>query len=189
MSRQKSGGCIPLTPCANKSESKSYVKCQGRGNGIACGRRQRSSNFYITINTNKTVGDVYNLKDTERAYIDKFEKVWKGFFEKPASQYINVVGREPGDTLENSVREMTMDGQTEYLSSGRRLIHAHILIQIKHYTKLQFNAQAFREYLTKEMNLPSTYVHVEHVSDFRVPSLLEYIYKESKGDPSPNPQD
>jgi len=59
------------------------------------------------------------LKDTERAYIDKFEKVWKGFFEKPASQYINVVGREPGDTLENSVREMTMDGQTEYLSSGR----------------------------------------------------------------------
>jgi len=67
------------------------------------------------------------------------------------------------------------------------LIHAHILIQIKHYTKLQFNAQAFREYLTKEMNLTSTYVHVEHVSDSRVPSLLEYIYKESKGDPSPKP--
>jgi len=59
------------------TESKSYVKCQGRGNRIAHGRHQRSSNFYITINTNKTVGDVYNLKDTERAYIDKFEKVWK----------------------------------------------------------------------------------------------------------------
>jgi len=60
------------------------------------------------------------------------------------------------------------------------MIHAHILIQIKHYTKLQFNAQAFREYLTKEMNLLSTYVHVEHVSDSRMLSLLEYIYKESK---------
>jgi len=89
------------------------------------------------------------LIDTERAYIDKFEKVWKEFFEKPASQYINIIDREPGDTLENSVREMTMDSQTEYLSSGRRMIHAHILIQIKHYTKLQFNAWAFREYLTK----------------------------------------
>jgi len=29
------------------------------------------------------------------------------------------------------------------------------------------------------MKLPSTYVHVEHVSDSCVPSLLEYIYKES----------
>jgi len=28
------------------------------------------------------------------------------------------------------------------------------------------------------MNLPLAYVHVEHVSDSRVPSLLEYIYKE-----------
>jgi len=170
-----------LTKCLNKNQnSKSYVKCQGRGNGIARGWCQRSSNFYITINTNKTVGNVYNLNNTERAYIDKFEKVWKGFFEKLASQYINAIGREPGDTLENSVREMTMDSQTEYLSSGCQMIHAHILIQIKHYTKLQFNAQAFREYLTKEMNLPSTYVHVEHVSDSHMLSLLEYIYKESR---------
>jgi len=61
------------------------------------------------------------------------------------------------------------------------MIHAHILIQIKHYTKLQFNAQTFREYLAKEMNLPSAYVHMEHVSDSCVPSLLEYIYKENKG--------
>jgi len=108
------------------------------------------------------------------------KKYGKIFFDKPASHYINIIGREPADTLENSVREMTMDGQTEYLSSGHQMIHAHILIQIKHYTKLQFNAQAFREYLTKEMKLPSTYVQVEHVSDSCVPSLLEYIYKESK---------
>jgi len=183
----KSGKSIPKTPRANNSDSESYVKCQGKRNGIACGRRQRSSNFYITINTNKSVGEVYNLKDTEREYINKFDKIWKDFFDQPADQYINVVGREPGDTLDNSVREMIMDGQTEYLSSGRRLVHAHILLQIKHYTKLQFNARAFREYLTKEMNLPSTYVHVEHVSDFRVPSLLEYIHKESEGDSSPDP--
>jgi len=58
------------------------------------------------------------LIDAERAYIDKFEKVWKEFFDKPASHYINIIGREPGDTLENSVREMTMDNQTEYLSYG-----------------------------------------------------------------------
>jgi len=112
------------------------------------------------------------LTDKERAYIDKFEKVWKEFFDKPESQYINIIGREPGDTLDNSVREMKMDGQTKYITSGRRMIHAHILIQIKHYTKLQFNAQVFREYLTKEMNLPSTYVHIEHVSDSRVPSWI-----------------
>jgi len=61
-------------------QSKNYVKFQGRSNGIARGRRQRSSNFYITINTNKTVGNIYNLINTERAYIDKFEKVWKDFF-------------------------------------------------------------------------------------------------------------
>jgi len=108
------------------------------------------------------------------------KKYGKIFFDKPASHYINIIGREPADTLENSVREMTMDSQTEYLSSGHQMIHAHILIQIKHYTKLQFNAQAFREYLTKEMKLPSTYVQVEHASDSCVPSLLEYIYKESK---------
>jgi len=159
-----------------ESKSESYVKCQGRSNGIAHGWRQRSSNFYITINTNKTLADVYNLIDTEKAYV---EKVWKEFFDRPTNHYISIIGREPGDTLENSVRDITMDGQTEYLSSGRQMIHAHILIQIKHYNKLQFNAQAFREYLTKEMKLPLTYVHVEHVSDSCVPSLLEYIYKES----------
>jgi len=95
----------------------------------------------------------------------------------------NVVIWEQSDTLKNSVRDTKMDGETEYLSSGHRMIHAHILIQIKHYTKLQVNAQAFREYLrvSKELSLPSAYVHVEHVSDFRVPSLLEYIYKENKG--------
>jgi len=80
--------------------------------------------------------------------------------------------------MENLVRDITMDGQTEHLSSKRQMIHAHILIHIKHYTKLQFNAQVFREYLTKEMNLPSAYVHVKHVSNSCVPFLLEYIYKE-----------
>jgi len=127
------------------------------------------------------------LIDTEKAYVEKFEKVWKEFFDRPTNHYINIIGREPGDTLENSVREITMDSQTEYLSSGRQMIHACILIQIKHYTKLQFNAQAFREYLTKEIKLPSTYVHVEHVSNSCMCSLLEYIYKESnkKGDNSP----
>jgi len=55
----------------------------------------------------------------------------------------------------NSVLAITRDGETEYLSSGRHMIHAHILIQTKHYTKLQFFAQAFREQLAKEMNLPS----------------------------------
>jgi len=89
--------------------------------------------------------------------------VWKDFFEMPINDYINIIGREPSDTLENSVRDVTMDGETEYLSSGCCMIHAHILIQIKHYTKLQFSAQAFREYLAKEMNLPSTYIYVEHV--------------------------
>jgi len=116
---------------------------------------------------------------TQKKPILKSLKVWKEFFDRPTNHYINIIGREPGDTLENSVREIIMDGQTEYLSSGSQMIHAHILIQIKHYTKLQFNAQAIREYLTKEMKLPSTYVHVEHVSDSCVPSLLEYIYKES----------
>jgi len=102
-----------------ESKSESYVKCQGRSNGIAHGWRQRSSNFYITINTNKTVADVYNLTDTEKAYVEKFEKVWKDFFDRPTNHHINIIGREPGDTLENSVRDITMDSQTEYLSSGR----------------------------------------------------------------------
>jgi len=84
-------------------QSESYVKCQGRSNGIACGQRQRGSNFYITINTNKTIGNVYNLINTEKA---KFERVWKDFFDKPTNHYhINIIGREPGDTLENSVRQ------------------------------------------------------------------------------------
>jgi len=159
-----------------ESKSESYVKCQGRGKGIAHGWCQRSSNFYITINTNKTVGNVYDLTDTEKAYIEKFEKVWKDFFDMPTNHYINIIGREPSDTMENLVRDIIMDGQTEYLSSGRQMIHAHILIQIKQYTKLQFNAQAFREYLTKEMKLPSTYVQMEHVSDSHVPSLLDQLW-------------
>jgi len=101
-----------------ESKSESYVKCQGRSNGIAHGWHQRTSNFYITINTNKTIGDVYNLTDAEKAYIEKFEKVWKDFFDMPTNCYINIIGREPGDTMENSVRDITMDSQTEYLSSG-----------------------------------------------------------------------
>jgi len=149
---------------------------QGRGKGIAHGWCQRSSNFYITINTNKTVGNVYDLTNTEKANIEKFEKVWKDFFDMPTNHYINIIGREPSDTMENLVRDIIKDSQTEYLSSGHQMIHAHILIQIKHYTKLQFNTQAFREYLTKEMKLPSTYVHMEHVSDSCVPSLLLNIY-------------
>jgi len=58
------------------------------------------------------------LTDTEKAYIEKFEKVWKDFFDRPTNHYISIIGRETGDTMENSVRDITMDGQTEYLSSG-----------------------------------------------------------------------
>jgi len=82
-----------------ESKSESYVKCQGRGNGIARGWRQRSSNFYITINTNKTIANVYNLTDTEKAYVEKFEKVWKDFFDMPTTHYINIISREPSCNL------------------------------------------------------------------------------------------
>jgi len=57
--------------------------------------------LYIKINTNKTVGDIYNLIDTEKAYVEKFEKVWEDFFDKPTNHYINIIGRERGDTLKN----------------------------------------------------------------------------------------
>jgi len=49
------------------------------------------------------------LTETEKDYIEKFEKVWKDFFDMPTNHYINIIGREPGDTMDNSVRDITMD--------------------------------------------------------------------------------
>jgi len=73
-----------------ESKSESYVRRQGRGKGIAHGQCQRSSNFYITINTKKIIDNFYNLTDTEKAYIEKFEKVWKDFFEMPTASILLV---------------------------------------------------------------------------------------------------
>ncbi len=129
------------------------IKLNGRKKGLANGRRLRSSNFYITINTNKIVHDVYNLTEREIDYITKFDAVWKAFFDKPLHEYLYLANSAPpSDTLENSISSIVMDGSTEYLSSRRKMIHGHILVQVKHYTKLQFNHVNFRKYLAEEMN-------------------------------------
>jgi len=111
-----------------------YIKTMSQANSITKNQRLRSSNFYITINSNKSVVLVNQLTPEEEAYFQQFDTTWRRYFNQSPDVWLKFL--MPGDNTENSVKSIVSLAHSKLQLSRRSMIHAHRLIEIKHYTKV-----------------------------------------------------
>jgi len=128
-----------------------------QANSITKNRRLRSSNFYITINSNKCVVLVDQLTQEEEAYFQQFDAAWKIYFNQSPDVWLKFL--MPGDNTENSIKSIDSLARAELQSSRRSMIHAHMLIEIKHYTKVHLDIDKLRAYMESAMG---HHIHVDN---------------------------
>jgi len=128
-----------------------------QANSITKNRRLRSSNFYITINSNKRVVLVDQLTPEEEAYFQQFNAAWKRYFDQSPDVWLKFL--MPGDNTENSVKSIDSLARAELQLSRRSMIHAHMLIKIKHYTKVHLEVDKLRAYMESVMG---HHIHVDN---------------------------
>jgi len=124
---------------------------------ISNGRRLRNSNFYVTINSNKRVILVDSLKPEEEAYFKKFDAAWKGYFDKSPDDWLKFL--VAGNNTENSIKSVDILGSAELQSSQRAMIHAHLLIEIKHFSKIHLDVDKLRSYMVSTMG---HHIHIDN---------------------------
>jgi len=128
-----------------------------RANSITKNRRLRSSNFYITINSNKRVVLVDQLTPEDEAYFQQFDAAWKRYFNQSPDVWLKFL--MPGDNTKNSVKSIDSLAHAELQSSRQSMIHAHMLIEIKHYTKVHLDVDKLRAYMESAMG---HHIHVNN---------------------------
>jgi len=64
-----------------------------------------------------------------------------------------------GDNTENSIKSIDSLACTELQSSRRSMIHAHMLIEVKHYTKVHLDVDKLRAYMESAMG---HHIHVDN---------------------------
>jgi len=101
-----------------------------RATNIAKNCRIRTSNFYLTIKSNKHVVLVDQLTPEEEAYLKKFETAWRSYFDQSPDVWLKFL--VPGDNTENSIKSIDSLACAELQLSRQSMTHAHMLIEIKH---------------------------------------------------------
>jgi len=120
-----------------------------QANSITKNCRLRASNFYITIYSNKRVVLVDQLTPEEEVYFQCFNTAWKSYFDQSPDVWLKLL--VPGDNTKNSVKSIDSLARAELQLSRRLMIHAHMLIEIKHYTKVHLDVDKLRAYMESVM--------------------------------------
>jgi len=96
----------------------------------------------VTINSNKRVVLVDQLTPEEQAYFKKFDTAWRSYFDQSPDVWLKFL--IPGDNTKNSIKSIDSLAYAELQSSRRSMIHAHMMIEVKDYTKIHLDAQGLR---------------------------------------------
>jgi len=67
--------------------------------------------------------------------------------------------QKPGDNTKNSIKSIDSLAHAKLQSSRRLMIHAHMLIEIKHYSKLHLDVDKLRAYMESAMG---HHIHVNY---------------------------
>jgi len=80
------------------------------------------------------------------SYFDQSPDVWLKFL-------------VPGDNTENSIKSIDSLAHSKLQSSRRLMIHAHMLIEMKHYTKVHLDVDKLMAYMESAMG---HHIHVDN---------------------------
>jgi len=75
---------------------------------------------------------VDQLTSEEEAYFKKFDTAWRSYFDQSPDVWLKFL--IPGDNTKNSIKYIDSLARAKLQSSKWSMIHAHMLIDIKHYT-------------------------------------------------------
>jgi len=128
-----------------------------RSTNIAKNCRLRTSNFYITINSNKCIVFVDQLTSEEQAYFKKFDTAWRSYFDQSPDVWLKFL--VPGDNTKNSIKSIDSFPCARLQSSRQSMIHAHMLIEVKHYTKIHLDVDKLRAYMESDMG---NHIHIDN---------------------------
>lgn len=140
-------------------------------------RRVRSSEWLVTINTNKKFRDGDQLQAAALNLMRALDPI---FGERVnVEKIIDVM--QVGDSFEEHVGTVHSDVVVENARSG---LHAHVQMRSCHLTKLHIRINALRlmiiGQLQKSMQVSNVYVNVKHIrSDSS--NVRNYIYKNVRG--------
>jgi hypothetical protein len=132
----------------------------------------RQSNFFLTINTNQRFkdDDLMLQNDTE-VFVEVIEKVLNNI-----QSYVSIPVEANWD---NDVQSVDVDYVVEK-GNEKNCLHTHILMKIKHRTRVQLNYKLLKEHICADLGLPN--IHLKNIllkmdnSD----NILEYLNKYTK---------
>jgi len=88
---------------------------------------------------------VDQLTPEEEAYFQRFDAAWKSYFDQSPDVWLKFL--VPGDNTKNSIKSIDSLAHAELQLSRRLMIHAHMLIEVKHYTKVHLDVNKLRAYM------------------------------------------
>jgi len=88
---------------------------------------------------------VDQLTPEEEAYFKKFDTAWRSYFDQSPDAWLKFL--VPGDNTKNSIKSIDSLSRAELQSSRRLMIHAHMLIEVKHNTKIHLDVDKLRAYM------------------------------------------
>jgi len=128
-----------------------------RATNITKNCKLRTSNFYLTINSNKWVVLVDQLTPEEEANFKKFDTAWRSYFDQSPDVWLKFL--IPGDNNKNSIKPIDSLACAELQSSTQSMIHAYMLIEVKHYTKIHLDIDKLRAYMESAMG---NHIHINN---------------------------
>lgn len=139
--------------------------------------RVRSSEWLVTVNTNKKFKDSDSLREAAGWLQEALSLVFgdKVYMEK----IIDVL--QIGDTFEDHVGKIHTDVVVENAASG---LHAHAHVKACHLSKLHIRVNALRmlvvSYLQKHMSIRNVYIDIKHIKNHSL-AVRNYIFKNVRG--------
>jgi len=100
---------------------------------------------------------VDQLTPEEEAYFKNFDTAWRSYFDQSPDVLLKFL--IPGDNTKNSIKSIDSLACTELQSSTWSMIHAHMLIEVKHYTKIHLNVDKLRAYMESAMG---NHIHINN---------------------------
>jgi len=122
---------------------------------------------------------VDQLTPEEQAYFKKFDTAWRSYFDQIPDVWLKFL--IPGDKTKKSIKSIDSLTHAKLQLSRQSMIHAHMLIEIKHYTKIHLDVDKLRAYMESAMN---NHIHI----DIKLPGsskedldfIKAYILKEEQ---------
>lgn len=131
--------------------------------------KARWSNFLVTVNTNKR----HQNKDPEfRAQEKQLRDTIDNLLDDANLRKL-IVMMKPGDTYDNSIATINIDGMTE-IAPKTQTLHMHVLISVHHRTTLKLDYEALKREICGALGPCYVYNRVYSSAETNV---RDYVYK------------